>query len=65
LFSTWQEHEKICGKHQISEEVIPEEQPQQDSQVGKKITVKIKANCKKTAMNFLVTCSQRNSRYEP
>jgi len=36
LFSTWQEHEKTCGKHQITEEVIPEEQPQQDSQVGKK-----------------------------
>lgn len=27
-----QEHERTCGKPQISEEVIPEEQPQQDSQ---------------------------------
>jgi hypothetical protein len=36
LFSTWQEHERTCGKPQISEEVIPEEQPQQDSQVSEK-----------------------------
>jgi hypothetical protein len=39
LFFFWQEHEKTCGKRQISQEMVPEEHPEQQSQVSEKFII--------------------------